>query len=124
MSKPKKWVEVSRRFVPPNYWHGNISGDSEAVNKVIHGFTVIEMKHRQTGDIKFVTQIGDLTSEPETRFTATYLAQRDATWTIRKRLVESLHRSITENEGLEVAIRIVDELLEEQKRIAGLPTSS
>lgn len=54
-----RWTEVSRRYTPPPTRQIEGSG-ATALEKIVHSFTVIELKHKN-GKIKFIEQIGDQT---------------------------------------------------------------
>lgn len=60
MFKRKTWTEVKRHYTAPNSDVKNVKNISEdLLMKIAYGFTSIEMRCDQTGEVKYVTQYGD-----------------------------------------------------------------
>lgn len=62
MFKQKTWTEVNRFYTPAVQNLESISGTkTDTMRKVLHGFTTIELRCDQTGELKFYEEYGDLT---------------------------------------------------------------
>lgn len=63
------WEEVARRYTPPrsNAKFGEADGAAlDIVQRAMFGFTVVELRHRRTGRIRFEYAYGDQTWHEET----------------------------------------------------------
>ena len=66
MMRRKTWTEVARRFSPPQPLEKFKAQYADAAfyrafNRSQHGFTVIELRCDQTGELKFYEEYGDQT---------------------------------------------------------------
>lgn len=56
----KTWTEVKRRYTPPVRGIDSMKGTGvDTMRKVLHGFTTIELRCNQTGELKFQEVYGD-----------------------------------------------------------------
>lgn len=61
MFKKKTWTEVNRYFTPPVAVSSAKGYSSDLIRKILNGFTTIELKCNETGELKFYEEYGDLT---------------------------------------------------------------
>lgn len=60
MFKRKTWTEVNRRFNAPLEGLKSLKGgDPDWQKRVIYGYTTIEMRCNETGELKFYEECGD-----------------------------------------------------------------
>ena len=67
MFKRKTWTEVSRCFTPPNERADKLKAwgadHQDLLMKILYGFTTVELRCDQTGEVKFIQSYGNQTKK-------------------------------------------------------------
>lgn len=57
------WVEVRRSFSPPAFSFKSESINEDSLRRLTSGFTTVELKCKECGDLKSTEMFGDLTEK-------------------------------------------------------------
>lgn len=60
MFKRKTWIEVSRYYTPPVYVDKVRGITEDTLRKMLNGFTTVELRCNETGELRFYEEYGDL----------------------------------------------------------------